>query len=462
MKRKTLYIFTVLVLLVVCCALQLRIPQRFSWKETYAAANRHPYGCFVFDSVMRTAMPHGYEVTRKTFYQLSVEKDPMNVLVVADRLDMDTLTVASVKRLLQRGATIMLAFNSTTDGDTASNVWSDTFGVNIYQYDWFTVDKQKRRLADSVPDGYVYDSPFTPILWKGRDGIYPPADYRVYGMLVGTGMDIDETVRKSDVLVCGVDYEYSSVPGKPLYEEEPCGGVADIGDSIWFGQVDDYYCKAAVPLVVRRRYGRGQIIFCSTPRLLTNYGVLDGSTSPYVHRLMTLLADRRTVRIDAVYDNSADKQEAQQSPFRYVLSQPPLRSALYTLFAGLVLCMALAIRRRQRAIPVRRATRNYSLDFVRLVGSLYYRRHDASDLVTKRYYSFAEEMRRLLGVDITDVSTTAAVSETIAQRTGVTSDEVQRLLRRLRIIAAGSNDVTEKEMKKLVDKIDQLVQEASI
>lgn len=462
MKGKALYISAVLALLVVCFVLQLRIPQRFSWKETYAAADRHPYGCFVFDSVMRTVMPHGYEVTSKTLYQLSAEKDLMNVLIVANHLDMDTLSVTSVKRLLQRGATVMLAYNSTMDSDTASNVWGDTFGVYIYQYDWFTVDKQKRRLADSVPDGYAYESPFIPILWKGRDGIFSPADYRVYGMLVGTGMDIDETVPKRDVLACGVDYEYCSTPGKPLYDEEPRGGVTDIDDSIWFEQDGYYYYKTAMPLVVRRRYGRGQIIFCSTPRLLTNYGVLDGSTSPYVHRLMTLLADRRTVRIDAVYDYSADKQEARQSPFRYILSQPPLCSALYTLLAGLVLCMVLAVRRRQRAIPVRRAVRNYSLDFVRLVGSLYYRRHDASDLVTKRYYSFAEEMRRLLGVDITDGATTAAVSEAIAQRTGVTSDEVQRLLRRLRIIAAGSNDVTEKEMKKLVDKIDQLVQAASV
>ncbi len=462
MKGKMLYISAVLALLVVCFALQLRIPQRFSWKETYAAADRHPYGCFVFDSVMRTVMPHGYEVTRKTLYQLSEEEDPVNVLVVADHLDMDTLSVASVKRLLQRGATVMLAYNCATAGDTVSDVWGDTFGVYIYQYDWFTVDMQKRRLADSVPDGCVFGSPFIPILWKGRDGIYPPADYRVYGMLVGTGMDIDETVPKRDVLVCGVDCEYSSVPGKPLYDEEPCGGVADIGDSIWFGQDDWYYCKTAVPLVVRRRYGRGQIIFCSTPRLLTNYGVLEGSTSPYVHRLMTLLADRRTVRIDDLYDYSADKQEARQSPFRYILSQPPLRSALYTLLAGLVLCMVLAMRRRQRAIPVRRVPRNYSLDFVRLVGSLYCRRHDASDLVTKRYYSFAEQMRKLLGVDITDGAATAAVSEAIAQRTGVTSDEVQRLLRRLRLIAAGSGDVTEKEMKRLVDMIDRLAQAADI
>lgn len=82
--------------------------------------------------------------------------------------------------------------------------------------------------------------------------------------------------------------------------------------------------------------------------------------------------------------------------------------------------------------------------------------------MTKRYYGFAEQMRKLLGVDITDGAATAAVSEAIAQRTGVTSDEVQRLLRRLRLIAAGSGDVTEKEMKRLVDMIDRLAQAANI
>ena len=462
MKEKTLYIVAVLVLLAVCLVLQLRIPKRFSWQETHAADDRSPYGCYVFDSVMRTAMPKGYEVTRKTLYQLGAGSQVVNVLVVGDQLELDTLTLTSVKRLLRRGATVMLAYNRNSCSDAVDTIWYDTFGVRNYRYDWFTIDVQKRRLADSVPDGYIYESPYVPILWKGRDGIYPRATYRVYGMLVGTDMEINETVPKRDVLVGGVAYEYRAIPGKPRYKEEPRGGVKDIGDSVWFMKDSDYYCKTVVPLVVRRRYGRGQIIYCSTPQLLTNYGVLDTSASPYVHRLMTLLADRRTVRIDAVYDINADQQQARQSPFRYLLSQPPLRSALYTMLLGLILCMALSVRRRQRAIPVRRVPRNYSLDFVRLVGSPYYHRHDAADLVTKQYFSFAEQMRRLVGVDITDVPATDGVCEAIAQRTGEPADKIQRLIRRLRLIAAGSGDVTETEMKRLVDQMDRLVHAASI
>lgn len=461
MKRTTRYVIGILVLLVVGFVLQLRIPQRFSWKETYAAGDRSPYGCYAFDSVMRGIMPDGYEVSGKTFFLLAEEKQPVNVVVVADELRMSKVDLASMKRLLQCGATVMLAYNKALD--VADTLLYDAFGVGT-ETGWSPdVDTQKRWLAsDTVPDGYVHNSPYTPILWKGRDGTFAPASYRVFHMLVNENMVLDDGVSPRDVLACAVAETYVNAPGKPYYKEEPRGRIHDIGDTVYYN-VDGYYdyLKTAVPVVVRRRYGKGQVIFCATPRLLTNYGVLDPAATPYVHRLMTLLGGRRVVRLDGTYESQGASRNS-QSPFRYFLSQPPLRSALYTLLAGLLVYMVFTARRRQRAIPVRRVPRNYMLDFVCHIGSLYYSRHTPADFLAKRYVAFADEMQRLLGVDITDTTATECACAVIALRTGEQTDDVQRLVRRLRHIAAGATDVTDREMRQLADTMDRLVRAAQM
>ena len=64
MGRK-FWIFIAL-LAVLMLALEYQMPRHFTWKATFAHADRQPFGCYVFDSMMATTMPHGYTVCRKT------------------------------------------------------------------------------------------------------------------------------------------------------------------------------------------------------------------------------------------------------------------------------------------------------------------------------------------------------------------------------------------------------------
>ena len=58
------------VLFVLLFLLQMRLPKKFEWNATYYHADRQPFGCYVFDSVLTESMPKGYQVTSKTFLQL--------------------------------------------------------------------------------------------------------------------------------------------------------------------------------------------------------------------------------------------------------------------------------------------------------------------------------------------------------------------------------------------------------
>ena len=67
MNRKFwLFLFALLVLML---ALEYQMPRRFQWEPTFAHADRQPFGCYVFDSVLATTMPQGYAVCRKSLSQ---------------------------------------------------------------------------------------------------------------------------------------------------------------------------------------------------------------------------------------------------------------------------------------------------------------------------------------------------------------------------------------------------------
>lgn len=97
--------------------------------------------------------------------------------------------------------------------------------------------------------------------------------------------------------------------------------------------------------------------------------------------------------------------DVQYSPFRELIKRPPLRWALYLLMLGVILLMVTTARRRQRVIPIIAPPLNKSLEFVRLIGTLYYQRCTHAELVRKKFIFFAEELRRRCGIDVRDVNT---------------------------------------------------------
>jgi uncharacterized membrane protein YeiB len=62
MKRLHIYIIGIVIATFLCFALGQRMPRTFTWKATFAHADRQPFGCYVFDSVMAQSMPKGYSV----------------------------------------------------------------------------------------------------------------------------------------------------------------------------------------------------------------------------------------------------------------------------------------------------------------------------------------------------------------------------------------------------------------
>lgn len=458
MKSSRNFLFAMLVLFVLFCLLQVNLPKKFVWSPTFRHVDKQPLGCFVFDSVLTQSLPNGYHVTKKTFFQLDQEhaKEKISVLMVVDQQNLKQLDVKYLCNIARRGGKVMVvASSSFDDGRNADTVVVDelerTFKVRIEDGIYFSL----RGILSGLKahDNDMYDT----IYWNNRETMYAAQSYRMFYNMVGGTLFVDSVPKVKRLAytlsTAGYDYRLDS-----LYVGDFTGFDTIVDEKERIGRIDTFAIKK-IPVAVSVPYGKGEVIFVSSPLLFTNYGMLEGNTSVYIFRLMSYLADLPVYRTEAYVKTDA-MLVAEQSPFREFIKRPPLRWALYLALLGVVLFMIFTARRRQRVIPIMSKPANRSLEFIQLIGTLYYQRKDHVDLVRKKFKLFAEELRKTAGVDISDVNTDDREYQLLAEKTGMNSDRLKKVIRQIRLVLHSEGNISVEEMRSLIDAMDTIVRHA--
>lgn len=458
MKSSRNFLFAMLVLFVLFCLLQVNLPKKFVWSPTFSHVDKQPLGCFVFDSVLTQSLPNGYHVTKKTFFQLDQEhaKEKISVLMVVDQQNLKQLDVKYLCNIARRGGKVMVvASSSFDDGRTADTVVVDelerTFKVRIEDGTYFSLRGILAGLK--AHDNDMYDT----IYWNNRETMYAAQSYRMFYNMVGGTLFVDSVPKVKRLAytlsTAGYDYRHDS-----LYVGDFTGFDTIVDEKERIERIDTFAIKK-VPTAVSVPYGKGEVIFVSSPLLFTNYGMLEGNTFVYIFRLMSYLADLPVYRTEAYVKTDA-MLVAEQSPFREFIKRPPLRWALYLALLGVVLFMIFTARRRQRVIPIMSKPANQSLEFIQLIGTLYYQRKDHVDLVRKKFKLFAEELRKTAGVDISDVNTDDREYLLLAEKTGMNSDRLKKVIRQIRLVLHSEGNISVEEMRSLIDAMDTIVRHA--
>lgn len=458
MKSSRNFLFAMLVLFVLFCLLQVNLPKKFVWSPTFSHVDKQPLGCFVFDSVLTQSLPNGYHVTKKTFFQLDQEhaKEKISVLMVVDQQNLKQLDVKYLCNIARRGGKVMVvASSSFDDGRNADTVVVDelerTFKVRIEDGTYFSLRGILAGLK--AHDNDMYDT----IYWNNRETMYAAQSYRMFYNMVGGTLFVDSVPKVKRLAytlsTAGYDYRQDS-----LYVGDFTGFDTIVDEKERIERIDTFAIKK-IPTAVSVPYGKGEVIFVSSPLLFTNYGMLEGNTFVYIFRLMSYLADLPVYRTEAYVKTDA-MLVAEQSPFREFIKRPPLRWALYLALLGVVLFMIFTARRRQRVIPIMSKPANRSLEFIQLIGTLYYQRKDHVDLVRKKFKLFAEELRKTAGVDISDVNTDDREYLLLAEKTGMNSDRLKKVIRQIRLVLHSEGNISVEEMRSLIDAMDTIVRHA--
>jgi hypothetical protein len=208
---------------------------------------------------------------------------------------------------------------------------------------------------------------------------------------------------------------------------------------------------AARPVLLHMRWGDGRIVVCSAPLAFTNYNLLKDRNAHFAAAALSLLPPRPLWWDE--YQKAGRVENT--SFFRFVLSQPALKWALYLAELLLVLFTLVYVRRQQRAIPVIAPPRNASLELADTIGRLYWHKGDHAGIARKLILHFKDDVRARAYL-----RTFAYDDETIrhlATKAGMPTDDMARRLRNLERIEAAPR-LSEAELLALSNELHDLRQ----
>lgn len=177
------------------------------------------------------------------------------------------------------------------------------------------------------------------------------------------------------------------------------------------------------PVLIRRAWGKGQLLLSTTPLAFTNYYLLEGKNHRFIERAFSQLPLAPLYWTEFYQVGRLESS----SPLRFVLSRPSLRWAYYFGMIVLLLFILFGLKRRQRAIPVLQSPENTSLQFAHSIGTLYYQQGDHLNLARKQLLYLKEYIRNhyRLQPDWSDKD----FAEKLAKKSGKEETEVAHLMR---------------------------------
>jgi hypothetical protein len=428
MKGSRLYMIILGACLLLVFLFEYTSPHRFSWRPTFDGNDREPFGSYVFDDVVSSSVDD-YTVTDKSFFQLVQEGDstPRAILITEEYLRLGQTDIEYLYQLIHAGNQVMIC------AEEFSYALKDTLCFEI-SYGYYLPDIKQ----------YIYDdTKQRDSIFYGTDTLHPVHVYEVYPQMhpvfIVEGIHRLPYIDATDTIP--LEEAVGDIPFETQYRPINCDSAKVL---VWNSEYR--------PLAIRMFIGKGELFIVSMPLMFTNYGILDGRNAACAFHLLSCMKGRPLVRTEAYGSRSGKKH----TPLRYVLSEPPLRWAIYSTLTLLILFMGFTARRRQRVIPVVKSPPNRTLGFMQLISNLYYQRHENGEILKMKNLYFCAEVKRLTGIDLQDGVPGETEYQRLSEKTGIDRDDLRTLIsninRKLYL-----SDLYDEELKQCIDGMNDIL-----
>ncbi|MFY7829089.1 MAG: DUF4350 domain-containing protein [Flectobacillus sp.] len=220
---------------------------------------------------------------------------------------------------------------------------------------------------------------------------------------------------------------------------------------------------------IKIKWGNGTFFLNSTPKAFSNYYVISPSNSHFAINALRYLP-QQTIYWDEYYQaasfgsgyrtmsksiQKAGEASYDESPFRYIISQPALRWAYYLTLIGLGLFMIFEAKRRQRIIPIIQTPANTSVVFVKTIGQLYFNKKEHLIIARKKITHLLHFIRDrfYLNTNLIDDD----FLEELSHKSGIEVASLQAIFKMIQHINT-TDHISEKELILFNNKIEEFHQ----
>jgi len=179
--------------------------------------------------------------------------------------------------------------------------------------------------------------------------------------------------------------------------------------------------------------GKGAVYFLPNPQLLTNYNLLNPAGADYAAKVLSYLPPAKTFIWD---EFNTRAYEEDTSVLRVIFGNQMLRWGYYLALFSLVAFVLYEMKRRQRIIPIIEPLSNSSVDFVKVVGKVYYQQRDNQDIAHKKMNYLLEHIRSTYQLKTAELD--AELEAKLAQRSGVSEETISAVFQLMRQLRAGA------------------------
>ncbi|GAB1309371.1 hypothetical protein KH5_20540 [Urechidicola sp. KH5] len=201
---------------------------------------------------------------------------------------------------------------------------------------------------------------------------------------------------------------------------------------------------------IRIKIGKGYVYLHTFPMLFSNYALLDDfENSDHVSIVLSYLnVDTPTVYWDEYY--KAGKSRI-ASPMHYILTNPALKWAYYTVIIAVLLFVIFEGRREQRVIPILSPLKNQTLAFTRTIANMYYEKSDHKRIAEYRIKHLLTYIKNQLRINPQPISKDYYIK--VAARSGNELEVIERLFNYCNRLHQ-KNTVNKEELMKLNQMIE--------
>jgi hypothetical protein len=386
--------------------LQLLAPKPIDWKLSYLKKDNIPYGTSALNDALSSLFPDKTITTVSDPLYNALDKKELtstNYIIINDEFKPDKLDSRELLRFVNDGNTAFIAAKQFSGkfADTLKLKTDDFFGMAIHANNESASINNVYKSFDITKINFV-----NPALKNKSNYVY------VKG--------IENTYFKS------FDTAKTTVLGR------------NSNDKTNF---------------IKIHFGKGNIYVSSLPEVFSNYHFVHKDNCDYVYKALSYLPVQNIIW-DEYYKFGNVKQD---SPMRVILNNPPLMYAYYILLISLVLFMVIGIKRKQRIIPVVEPMRNTTLDFVDVVGTLYFQTGNHRNIADKNITYFLEYIRTAFYVKTTIYDD--IFIERISNLSGIEKQKVHDLFYYFSDLSTRYN-ITQQELLRLNSMIENFKKES--
>ncbi|HTD98614.1 MAG TPA: DUF4350 domain-containing protein [Mucilaginibacter sp.] len=200
---------------------------------------------------------------------------------------------------------------------------------------------------------------------------------------------------------------------------------------------------------VKYGFGKGTLYLNANPEFFTNYSLLNPNGAEYAAKVLSYLKNNKLIIWDEYYTKG---REGDQSIMRVFFRNASLKWAYYIALISMVFFVFYEMKRRQRIIPVIEPLKNSTVDFVNVVGQVYYEQRNNLNIAQKKILYFLEHLRTKYYLKTNALETDFI--EHLSQKTGIEHSFANNIVSHINYINV-QNQVTDRDLIYLNQLIEQ-------